>query len=266
MSTNELNFDATSVAPQKPLEPLPTGWYTASIDESEVHEKDNGQGGFNKRLALRFTVQGGEHDGKKIFTSLNHTHTNPVAQKIAQEQLSAICHATGEMRITNTQVLHGKPMQIRAVYVAPDVERGYDAKNDIKGYKPAEGAGAAASMPAGMVGGAAPVAAAPVAAALPPVAAAIPAALPPVAAPVAAPTVPSEPNPFTEAEGWIQHPSSAPHVYKGSEVITHEELKAKADEWATTNAAPVAAPVAPSAEAAVVAPTPAGAPWELPKA
>jgi 16S rRNA (cytosine1402-N4)-methyltransferase len=83
-----------------------------------------------------------------------------VAQKIAQEQLSAICHATGEMRITNTQVLHGKPMQIRAVYVAPDVERGYDAKNDIKGYKPTEGAGAAASMPAGMVGGAAPVAAA----------------------------------------------------------------------------------------------------------
>ena len=63
------------------------------------------------------------------------------AQAIAQQQLSAICHAVNVLKISNPAALHNKPMTIK-VKVRP-AHDGYDASNDIGGYSAINAASAA---------------------------------------------------------------------------------------------------------------------------
>lgn len=142
----ELNFDATGVKPTSPFEPVPNGEYRAHIVESEVKPTQNGKG---KYLQLTWEILDGEYKGRKIWDRLNIVNENAQAQEIAQRALSAICHATGVLKLTNSQQLHGRPALVK-VRVTQDA--GYDPKNEVKGYKPVDGStpttAAAAPAPA----------------------------------------------------------------------------------------------------------------------
>jgi DhnA family fructose-bisphosphate aldolase class Ia len=74
--------------------------------------------------------------------------------KIAQEQLSAICHATGVLKLTNSALLHNKPMLVK---LSIKQSTGYEPQNDIEGVQAAR----RAPMPANAGGNAAAAAAAP---------------------------------------------------------------------------------------------------------
>lgn len=135
----QLNFDANTVAPQQAFEPLPAGWYQVQIIESEMKPTRNGSGAY---LQLTMEVLSGQYANRKIFDRLNLQNANQVAVEIAYQTLSAICHATGQIQVQDSQQLHMKPMEAKVSVRAATGE--YEASNDVKGYRPMNAGGAAA--------------------------------------------------------------------------------------------------------------------------
>src|SRR5690348_7203685 len=98
-----INFNANDVPPSSPLEPVPANWYRAHIVASEVKPTKSGGGNY---LQLEFDILDGEFKGRKFWDRLNIQNANQTAQEIAQRALSAVCHATGVLRLTNSAQLH----------------------------------------------------------------------------------------------------------------------------------------------------------------
>lgn len=139
------NFDSTNVTPQATMGPLPAGEYLAHITESDVVNLKSGNG---QGLKLTFEVIDGPFKGRRVWESLNVVHSNELAQSIAQSQLSAICRATGVIKLDDTAALHRKPMKI-TVAIKP-ASGDYKEGNSIKGYDSAAGAAPAQQLfPAG---------------------------------------------------------------------------------------------------------------------
>jgi hypothetical protein len=129
------NFDATQVAPNEPFEVIPGGKYPVQIVQSEMRPTKDGGGQY---LWLEEEIIDGEYKGRKLWDRLNLTNNNAHAVEIAQRTLSAICHAVGQLHVTDSEALHFKPM-IATVRVKP-AKGDYDASNEIRGYEPMGGA------------------------------------------------------------------------------------------------------------------------------
>lgn len=200
----QLNFDATNVAPIQPMEPVPSGWYTAHMTASEMKPTSNGQGAY---LETEYTILAPEqYKGRKLFDRMNLQNANAAAVEIAYRTLSAICHAVGVIQVADSSQLHHRPLQVRAVLrpaVTADQSgdgKPHEASNEVKGYKAVDGAApGAAAAPA------APVAPPPPAAAPAPATAWTP---PPAPATASAPVAPA-PAPAT-APPWAAAPAPAP--------------------------------------------------------
>jgi len=126
--------------------PLPAGVYLAHIVESDVQPLKSGNG---EGLKLTFEVIDGQFKGRKVYENLNIRHTSEDTQRIAQSQLSALCHAVNVIKLMDTAALHFKPVRIN-VTVREAVGQ-YKASNNIKGYEAVGGginAPAAAPSPA----------------------------------------------------------------------------------------------------------------------
>ena len=136
----QFNFDASQVAPQQSSGPLPAGVYLAHIVESDVQPLKSGNG---EGLKLTFEIIDGQFKGRKVWENLNIRHTSEDTQRIAQSQLSALCHAVNVIKLMDTAALHFKPVRIN-VTVREAVGQ-YKASNNIKGY---EAAGGGISAPA----------------------------------------------------------------------------------------------------------------------
>lgn len=185
-----LNFDANTVAPQPAIEAIPAGWYNVAMTDGEIKPTNDGSG---QRFAFELTVLDGEYKGRKIFDGLNLVNSNPQAVQIAQGQLSAICHATQTIVISDARQLFNKPFAAKVSYEAARVDpsdgKSYDAQNRFKGAKPiGSGQAVAGGAPASPAqnfgsGGGAPA----------PAWAAKPAASPAPAAPAPAVPTPSAP-------------------------------------------------------------------------
>ena len=129
------NFDASQVAPQTPSGPIPAGTYLAHITESDVQPLKSGKG---TGLKLTFEVIDGPHKGRRVWENLNIQHENEDTQRIAQSQLSALCHAVNVIKLQDTASLHHKPVTIKVV--VREAQGQYQASNNIKGYESAGGA------------------------------------------------------------------------------------------------------------------------------
>ena len=104
------NFDASQVAPQTSSGPLPAGTYLAHITESDVQPLKSGKG---TGLKLTFEVIDGPQKGRRVWENLNIQHENEDTQRIAQSQLSALCHAVNVIKLQDTAALHLKPVSIK---------------------------------------------------------------------------------------------------------------------------------------------------------
>ena len=130
-------FDANTVAPAAPIEVLPPGDYTVQIVRSEMKLTADKMGKF---LELEMDVIDGSFVGRKMWDRLNLVNANAQAAEIAARTLSAICHATGQMAVSDSEQLHFKPL-IATVKVRPagpdktGVHR--EAQNNVAGYKAA---------------------------------------------------------------------------------------------------------------------------------
>lgn len=158
-----LNFDASGHKPQS-FDILPSGWYQMRLVEGE--EKPSKSNPQNTYYAAQFEVIGGEFNGRKLFHNFNFNNVNDDAKRIAFDQLAAIMHGVGVLRIGTMNELFNKPIMGNVKAVAPVMEEDgvtekYEAKNEIKGFKGVEqgvsGAAAAAAgggLPAGFSTGA----------------------------------------------------------------------------------------------------------------
>ena len=133
MSDDDLNFDATEVDPASSFEPIPAGKYKAQIVASEIRPTKDGT---NKYLWLELEILDGEYAGRKVWDRLSLWHDNQQAQEIAKRTLSAICHATGKLRIKMAEELHDLPL-IVSVKVRPP-QNGFEANNEVRAYAAAD--------------------------------------------------------------------------------------------------------------------------------
>ncbi len=81
-------------------------------------------------LWLMLDILKGEHKGRKILDQSNLVKPNSTTLEIAQRTLSAICHATGRMHVSDSEELHLIPMTIQ-VGVKPPKD-GYGERNTIR--------------------------------------------------------------------------------------------------------------------------------------
>ena len=155
------DFDASRVDPREAFEPLPSGWYTAIVEDSTIKNTKNGAGQY---LELTLQVVEGPAKGRKVWDRLNLWHQSDQTREIAQRTLSALARAAGVLHLSDSSALHGKLVQAKVQFVA-ETDR-FPAKNEVKGY---QGAGAAAppAVPAPGAPAAHPPAAAPLAAPIP---------------------------------------------------------------------------------------------------
>lgn len=149
----QFSFDATKVAPDAGnVAPVPAGVYVAQVIESNVASLKSGNG---TGLTLVWQILDGPSKGRRVWQALNVQHTNPEAERIAQAQLSAVCHAVGKPRIVDSAELHNRPCRIK-VSIKKDTSGQYGDKNEVKGVEAAAG-----FPPAAPAANPAPAAAAP---------------------------------------------------------------------------------------------------------
>jgi len=130
---------------------IPAGEYIAKIVKSEMKltkkaEEENDPS-LGQMLSLQFEIIGPEQKGRMFFRNLNLVNQNEVAVQIAEKELTSICKAVGLVAIQDSAELHGKPMLCKLVVKEPsdkEKKQGYtDSKNEVRAYKPADGAVAA---------------------------------------------------------------------------------------------------------------------------
>jgi hypothetical protein len=110
------------------FEPLPAGWYTATISQAELKATKAGNGQYIK---LRFDITGPSHQGRVVFGNLNIKNANPKAEEIGRQQLGEIMRAIGLAKVADTDQLIGGQISIKLT-VKDDAQ--YGASNEIKGF------------------------------------------------------------------------------------------------------------------------------------
>ena len=126
------------------FEPLPAGWYSATISQSELKDTKAGTGQYIK---LRYDITGPTHQGRVVFGNLNIKNPNVKAEEIGRQQLGDIMRAIGLAKVTDTDQLIGGEIVIKLEIKQDET---YGASNEVKGFKSASGspAPAAAVIPA----------------------------------------------------------------------------------------------------------------------
>ena len=128
----ELNFDATAIAPRASFEPIPAGKYQAVIIASVEKPTKAGNGSY---IEFQLEIIEGEFSKRRVWERVNLNNPNDQAVSIARATLSAICHATGKLKMRATEELHDLPMTIKVIQKV-NKETG-EIGNEIKGYEPA---------------------------------------------------------------------------------------------------------------------------------
>jgi hypothetical protein len=204
------SFNATNVQPAKEIGAVPTDWYEVSIVDSAIEPTQKQDGNF---LKIVYQILSGEYANRKIFDRLNLDNPNQTAVRLAQEALSAMCHATNVMNLSDPEQLYDIPFGIKVVYEPPKGE--YGEGNRVKGWcklgeieeKRAKGRKGAAPAPAPAKAPASP--AAPIRA---------PAA---AAAKPTAPTAPTAPKPAADNRP-VSSPAYQPWRRNGAEETKQE--------------------------------------------
>jgi len=138
------------------FDPLPPGWYSATMSAAEIKNTKTGTGQY---IALRYDITGPTHQGRVVFGNLNIRNASPKAEEIGRQQLGDICRAIGLARVGDTDQLIGNSLMIKL-----DIEKSeqYGDKNQVKGFKPiAGGAPPRVAMAAAPAAAPAPAKAAP---------------------------------------------------------------------------------------------------------
>ena len=127
-----INVDDLPVS-ESSFDPLPAGWYQASIQGAELKTTKAGNGQY---IAVQYSITGPTHQGRVIFGNLNIRNPNPKAEEIGRQQLGELMRAIGLVTVQDTDQLIGGQLSIK-LSVRKSEE--YGDSNDVKGYKALDG-------------------------------------------------------------------------------------------------------------------------------
>lgn len=128
------------------FEPLPAGWYSATISGAEIKQTKAGNGEY---VAVKYSITGPTHQGRVVFANLNIKNPNPKAEEIGRQQLGEVMRAIGLARVDDTDQLIGGSLVIKLEVKSSEQ---YGESNEVKGLKAVAGG----SMPTPATGKAAP--------------------------------------------------------------------------------------------------------------
>jgi hypothetical protein len=115
------------------FDPLPAGWYQATIASTDLKTTKAGNGQYIK---LRYDIVGPTHQGRVVFGNLNVFNPNPKAEEIGREQLRALMLAAGLSKLQDTDELVGATVQIKLA-IRNDPQ--YGSSNEVQGFKALNG-------------------------------------------------------------------------------------------------------------------------------
>lgn len=121
--------------------PVPAGEYHVSIKDAELKPTNDGTGQYIK---LRLDITGPTHVGRVIFSNINIRNKSQQAESIGRAQLGSIMKAIGLATLQDTDQLIGGQLSVKVAIreARTDTATGktYEASNEVKAYKPLEGA------------------------------------------------------------------------------------------------------------------------------
>ena len=128
-------FDAATL-PQNTssFDPLPRGWYSATIAGAELKTTKNGTGQY---IAVRYDIIGPTHQGRVVFGNINIRNQNIKAEEIGRAQLGELIRSIGVATLKDTDQLMGKSVQIK---LDISQQEGYDPRNEVRAFKAIGGA------------------------------------------------------------------------------------------------------------------------------
>ncbi len=124
------SVDDLPVALNNNFEPLPEGWYTATISGAEIKTTKAGNGQY---INVKYTIIGPTHQGRVVFGMINIKNPNSKAEEIGRQQLGEIMRAIGLSKVSDTDQLIGGNLSIK-LKITPASEN-YDASNSVSGFK-----------------------------------------------------------------------------------------------------------------------------------
>jgi hypothetical protein len=113
---------------------IPEGWYNATITKAELN---NTKAGTGQKIDMRYDIVGPTHQGRVVFGTVNVRNQSQKAEEIGRQQLGEIMRAVGLAKINDSDELIGGSICVR-VKIRP-AENGYDARNEVSGFKSASG-------------------------------------------------------------------------------------------------------------------------------
>lgn len=111
------------------FQPLPAGWYSATINKAELKPTKDGTGQY---IAIRYDITGPTHQGRVVFGNVNIRNKSEKAEEIGRAQLGDIMRSVGLKQVSDTDQLVGGSLQIK-LDVKTDEQ--YGTRNEVKGFK-----------------------------------------------------------------------------------------------------------------------------------
>lgn len=128
-------------------EPLPAGWYTATITGAELKATKAGTGQY---IAIKYDIIGPTHQGRIVFGNLNIRNPNATAEEIGRQQLGEVMRAIGLAKVQDTDELIGGQLSIKVSIRNSDQ---YGDQNEVKGFKAIAGSTPPAPVAKAAAGG-----------------------------------------------------------------------------------------------------------------
>lgn len=135
MAYLDQEYRADDLPESSSFDPLPAGWYSATISDAELKQTKSGTGQY---IRVRYDITGPTHQGRVVFGNINIRNQNPAAEEIGRQQLGEIMRAIGLARVSDTDQLIGGSLKIKLTIREADGQ--YDASNEVKGFKAMSGA------------------------------------------------------------------------------------------------------------------------------
>jgi len=115
------------------FEPLPEGWYMATISSAELKNTQAGDGSY---IAVTYDITGPSHQGRKIYGNLNIRNKNPKAEEIGRQQLGDVMRAIGLAKVDDSDQLIGGQLSIK---LKTKKDEQYGDKSEVNGWKAVAG-------------------------------------------------------------------------------------------------------------------------------
>ena len=132
---NELSNELANTRAED-FTPVPEGEYILQVTKTERKDTKDKTGWY---VRVQFDIIAPAYQGRKLFANFNLRNNSAVAEKIGKQQFKAL-YTAGDVKepICDTDQLLGAV--VKASVTIREASGKYGPSNDIKNYKPAEGA------------------------------------------------------------------------------------------------------------------------------